>query len=127
MVDRFVITLMIVAGLSLLWLGWCCYKRKLVGSIQVDVDQAGKPALLYFTADYCAACKFQQKPVVERIVAKFGDAITVKEVDVVEQPDLANRFKVLTLPTTVVLDRFGQVVQINYGLTPQAQLERQLL
>lgn len=127
MVDRFVITLMIVAGLSLLWLGWCCYKRRLAGSIQVEVDQAGKPALLYFTADYCMACKFQQKPVVEKIMAKFGDAITVKEVDVVEHPDLANRFKVLTLPTTVVLDQFGQVVQINYGLTQQAQLESQLL
>jgi thioredoxin 1 len=127
MLDRVAITLMILAGLSLLWLGWRYYKQKLVQSIQVEGGQAGKPVLLYFTADYCTACKFQQKPVVERIIAKFGDAITVKEYDVVRHPELADRFKILTLPTTVVLDQFGQVVQINYGLTPQAQLERQLL
>jgi hypothetical protein len=64
---------------------------------------------------------------VAQVVAKFGDSIAVKQVDVSERPDLASQYKVLTLPTTVVLDSQGQVTHINYGVAHQSKLEAQLL
>jgi peroxiredoxin len=49
-----------------------------------------------------------------------------KKYDVSQDPELASRYKVLTVPTTVVLDRRGRVAHINYGVTEQAKLESQL-
>jgi thiol-disulfide isomerase/thioredoxin len=126
MVERIVITLIILAGLGLLWLGWRYYKLKVAQSIQPIETAAGRPTLLYFSADFCTPCKLQQTPIVDRLTAKLGASITVKQYDATEHPDLASRYKVLTLPTTVVLDSQGHVVHINYGVASQAKLEAQL-
>ena len=126
MFERMLITMAIVVGLGLLWLAWNSYKSRLIRSIETG-EQNGKPTLLYFTGEYCTACKFQQSPVVEKIMEKFGNAIAVKQVDVSAMPDLAQQYKVLTLPTTVILSPQGQVKHINYGVAPLTKLEMQLL
>ncbi|MBI1877942.1 MAG: thioredoxin family protein [Chloroflexi bacterium] len=127
MLERIAITLVILVALGLLGLGWRYYKVKVRQSIQPAEVMAGVPTLLYFWADYCAPCKLQQAPILDNLTTKLGDTIVVKAYDVIQHPDLARHYKVLTLPTTVVLDRAGQVVYINYGVTPQAKLEAQLL
>ena len=71
MFERMLITMAIVVGLGLLWLAWNSYKSRLIRSIETG-EQNGKPTLLYFTGEYCTACKFQQSPVVEKIMEKFG-------------------------------------------------------
>lgn len=127
MLERVVITLTVVGSLALLWLVWQYYKTRLMAAIQPADLSTGKPTLLYFTGEYCTACKFQQTPIVEQISSKLGDSIVVKMYDVSTQPEVASQFKVLTLPTTVVLDGRGQVKAINYGVTQQQKLEMQLL
>ena len=125
MFERVLITGVIIIGLGLLWLAWNAYKSRLISSIEAS-EQNGKPTLLYFTGEYCTVCKFQQSPVVETIMNKFGNAIAVKQVDVSDTPELARQYKVLTLPTTVILTPEGQVKHINYGVAPQTKLEMQL-
>jgi len=128
MLERVMISAVIIGGLGLLWWTWQYYKSRLLHAIQQPAEAAGgKPTLLYFTGEYCAPCKFQQTPVVEKLRAKLGNSVRVKIIDVSVQPDLASRYKVLTLPTTVILDRRGQVAHINYGVTAQGKLETQLL
>ncbi len=127
MAERFIITLTIMGVLALLWLSWRYYKARLIQTIRPTGLSTGKPTLLYFTGEYCTACKYQQTPIVEQISAKLGEAVVVKTVDVSVQPEIAGQFKVLTLPTTVVLDGRGQVKAINYGVTQQHQLEAQLI
>jgi len=126
MLDRLLMTVVLFGGLGLLWLGWRYYKSSLVQHIQPATAPTGKPTLLYFTADYCTACKFQQSPIIQQLVDKLGQAIAVAKYDVTQHPDLASRYKVLTLPTTVVVSAEGQVAHINYGVTQQAKLEKQL-
>lgn len=126
MLERMVITLVVLAGLALLWVGWRYYKLKLTQSIQPAETALGVPTLLYFSAGYCAPCKLQQQPIVDGLAAKFGESLIVRRYDVTEHPDLASRYKVLTLPTTVVLDGQGHVAHINYGVASQARLEAQL-
>lgn len=126
MLERMVITLLVLGGLALLWLGWRYYKARLVQQIQPVEATPGLPTLLYFGADFCAPCKLQQTPIIENLAAKWGEAVIVKKVDVTEHPDLASQYRVLTLPTTVILNQQGQVAHINYGVTPQAKLETQL-
>lgn len=126
MLERIVITLVILGGLGLLWLGWRLYKTRLTRSIQPAETASGTPALLYFSADYCAPCKLQQRPIVDSLMAKLGERVVVQRYDVTQHPDLASRYKILTLPTTVVLDSQGQVAHINYGVASLAKLEAQL-
>jgi thioredoxin 1 len=125
--DRLLITLLVSGGLALAWLGWQWVKSSLARSISPGDEAAGKPTLLYFSGPYCVACKVQQTPIIEQIAAAFTGAVEVKRVDVTEAPELASKYKVLTLPTTVVINPRGQVTYINYGVTPQTKLESQLL
>lgn len=126
MTERLLITLLISAGLFLLWLGWQSYKLRLVRRIEPDLTATGQPTLLYFTGAYCAVCKFQQTPIVSEVAAKFGEALTLRTVDVSLEPDLARTYKVLTLPTTVVVNAHGRPVEVNYGLASKTLLEDQL-
>lgn len=126
MAERLLITLVVLACLAACWYAWRYYKFALVRTIRPVEDHTGLPTLLYFTADYCAPCRFQQTPVLERLAAKYGDTVIIKKYDVSQEPELATRYKVLTVPTIVVLDRQGQVAHINYGVTGQGRLESQL-
>jgi thioredoxin 1 len=127
MLERILITLVVLVAIGLLGLGWRYYKIKVTQGIQPAESMAGVPTLLYFSADYCKPCKFQQTPIIDSLATKLGDAVVVKTYDVTQHPDLASRYKVLTLPTTVVVDRQGKVAHINYGVITQAKLETQLL
>jgi thiol-disulfide isomerase/thioredoxin len=127
MFERVAITIAIVGGLGLLRLFWQYYQAKIIRRIQPVEMSTGKPRLLYFTGDFCTACKLQQTPIVEAIAAAFGDAITVKQYDVTVHADLANHYKILTVPTTIVVNPVGQVTHINYGVAERGKLEAQLL
>jgi thioredoxin-like negative regulator of GroEL len=82
---------------------------------------ASEPYVLYFTGDSCTVCRTHQEPA----LAKLG-AIRVDKVDAVAERDLADRFHVYTLPTTVVMAADGRALHVNYGYAPAPKLERQL-
>jgi thioredoxin 1 len=124
--DRIIVVLVVAGGLGLLWLAWQYYKARVIESIETGDITTGKPNLLYFTAQYCTTCKFQQSPIIETIASKFGDSIAVNKVDVTDHPELANQYKVLTLPTTVIVSEQGKVTHINRGVAALEKLEAQL-
>ena len=127
MAERIIIVFGVMAVVGLMWLAWHLYKSLLVRRIGESGQKSGKPTLLYFTADYCTTCRLRQTPVVQELVDRLGRCVTVEAYDVTENRDLAKKYRVLTLPTTVVINREGQVNAVNYGLTPLAKLEQQLV
>ena len=82
------------------------------------------PALLYFTTPTCAQCRFQQTPILRQLEASV--AIAVRTLDAVEHEQLARHYGILTVPTTVVLDRSRKPVAINHGLAPLHKLREQV-
>jgi hypothetical protein len=82
---------------------------------------ASQPYIIYFTGENCAMCRTHQEPA----LAKLG-SVRIDKVDAVAQRDLADRFHVYTLPTTVVMSPDGHALHVNYGYAPAAKLERQL-
>ena len=86
----------------------------------------GVPAILYFTSPTCAPCKMQQRPAIQRLLNEMGDGVQVIEVDALEQPDVADRWGVLSIPTTFILDGHGQPREINYGVARVEKLRHQL-
>jgi hypothetical protein len=79
------------------------------------------PYVIYFTGESCTVCKTHQEPA----LAKLKD-VRIDKVDAVAQRELAEEFRVYTLPTTVVIGCDGRAAHINYGYAPANKLERQL-
>jgi thiol-disulfide isomerase/thioredoxin len=82
---------------------------------------ASEPYILYFTGDGCTVCKTHQEPA----LAKLSD-VRVQKVDAIAERELAERFQVYTLPTTIVMASDGKPVHVNYGYAPAPKLARQL-
>ena len=91
-------------------------------SAGVGGTAAAQPYILYFTGDSCTVCKTHQEPA----LARLGD-VRIDKVDAVAERELADRFHVYTLPTTVVLAADGRAVHVNYGYAPAPKLQRQLV
>ena len=126
--DRFLIVLAVLALLAALWLAWLGVKWLLRRSVRGDQARRGdgRPALIYFSSADCAPCRWQQGPILASLRRALGDRVHFEEVDAVAHPERARQYKVLTLPTTVVVAPDGQVVAINYGVTQARRLSDQL-
>ncbi len=81
-------------------------------NFQELVVNAEKKVLLDFWASWCGPCRMVL-PVVEEIAGERED-IVVGKVNVDEQPELASRFGVMTIPTLIVFEN-GQEIQRSVG------------
>lgn len=77
--------------------------------------------LVDFWATWCGPCKMQA-PILEQLDAKMDGAVTIGKVDVDDNPELANRFGVSSIPTLVIL-KDGEVAEKRVGVTDAATLE----
>jgi thioredoxin 1 len=84
------------------------------------VEQAPGLTLVDFTADWCPPCR-RLAPDIDTLAGEFADSLTVVKVNVDDQPDLASRFGILSVPT-VMFFRGGQLVDRTVGAPPLAQL-----
>jgi len=82
---------------------------------------AAEPYILYFTGEGCTVCRTHQEPA----LATLG-TVRVDKVDAIAERELAERFQVYTLPTTVVMSAEGRALHVNYGYAPATKLHRQL-
>ncbi|HUF38512.1 MAG TPA: thioredoxin family protein [Anaerolineales bacterium] len=87
----------------------------------------GIPAILYFTTPDCAPCRTVQRPALAELQTRLGDGLQVVEVDCSRQPDLADYWGVLSVPTTFIIDAHGRPRHVNHGVTPAEKLLNQLL
>lgn len=87
------------------------------------VARADKPVLLDFWAEWCGPCRMVS-PVVEEIAASHPE-IAVGKVNVDEEPELAQAFRVQSIPMLVLL-RDNAVVAAAVGAQSKEQLEQKL-
>ena len=84
-----------------------------------EVLHSDRPVLLDFWAPWCGPCRMVG-PILEEIARQRSD-IKVGKVNVDEQPELANQFGVMSIPTMVVLKN-GKVVNQAMGARPKGQI-----
>ena len=83
------------------------------------VLQSDKPVLIDFWATWCGPCQMQG-PIVEELSEELTDVL-VGKVNVDEEPDLAERYNVMSIPTLLVFKN-GEVVQKAVGLQSKENL-----
>lgn len=128
-IGLLVFALTLAAGVAL-WRFYAAYQVRQLGRTSlpeqlVALTPPGQPALLYFTTATCAQCRLQQTPALAQVQARRHNLNLVK-LDAVDQRELADFYHVMTVPTTVVLDRTGRPVAVNHGLALPDRLLAQL-
>lgn len=88
-------------------------------NFQQEVLNSEKPVLLDFWAGWCGPCRMVL-PIIEEIAQERQD-IVVGKVNVDDEPELASMFKVMTIPTLVVL-KDGKIVDQTIGAKPKKQI-----
>ena len=89
-----------------------------------EVINADKPVLLDFYADWCGPCKMLS-PVLSEIADEYADVIRVAKVNVDDEPELAMKFKVSSIPM-LVLFKNGKIVSTSVGYRPKDEILNEL-
>ena len=84
-----------------------------------EVLNSEKPVLLDFFASWCGPCRMVG-PILDEIAEERED-IKVCKVDIDEQPELASRFRIMSVPTLMVL-KDGNIVDQSIGAKPKHQI-----
>ena len=85
-------------------------------NFQNEIMDSEKTVLLDFWAPWCAPCRMVG-PIIEEIAGERPD-IKVGKINVDEQPELASKFGIMSIPTLVVMKN-GKIVQQVSGVTPK--------
>ena len=83
------------------------------------VKNSDKTVLLDFYADWCGPCRMVS-PIVDEIAEERED-ILVGKINVDNEPELAQKFGVISIPTLVVMKK-GEIVAQSAGARPKAQI-----
>ena len=78
----------------------------------------GKPTVAEFGAATCIPCK-AMKPVLEEIVAEYGDKLNLSFIDVRNNSNLTTKYKISLIPTQIFFDSGGQEVTRHVGFWPK--------
>ena len=81
-----------------------------------EVMSSEKKVLLDFWAPWCGPCRMVV-PMVEEIAKERPD-IKVAKINVDENPELATRFRIMSIPTLVVMEN-GKIVNQATGARPK--------
>ncbi len=93
------------------------------GSDDVDANPGlSLVRILAFSSADCRQCHELQIPALQRVLEARGTKVSVAEVDAPNSPDLTQRFRVLTVPSTVVMDAKGRAHAVNYGFANTQRL-----
>lgn len=83
------------------------------------VNNSEKPVLVDFWAAWCGPCRMLA-PVIEEIANERED-VAVCKVDIDAEPELAQEFGVMSIPTVLVF-KGGKLVNGSVGVRPKAEL-----
>ena len=92
-----------------------------IDNFEQEVLHSEKPVLIDFWATWCGPCRMLA-PTVAAIAEEKADVLKVGKVDVDQEPELARRFGIMSIPT-LILFKDGQAVKQTMGYQPKEALE----
>ena len=88
-------------------------------TFEQEVLNSDKPVLLDFWATWCGPCRMIG-PILDEIAEERED-IKVCKVNVDEEPELAAKYQIVSIPTLFVIKN-GEIVNQSLGAKPKAQI-----
>ena len=85
-----------------------------------DVLQSDTPVVVDFWAEWCGPCKMIA-PSLEEISNEMGDKVKIAKVNMDENPELASKYGVRSIPTLLMF-KGGEPVAIQVGAAPKEKL-----
>jgi thioredoxin 1 len=82
---------------------------------------SGKPTLAEFGSTTCIPCK-QMKPILEELAATYKDKVNIVIIEIYDNRELANQYKIMAMPTQVVFDNNGKEVTRHMGFWDKADI-----
>ena len=88
------------------------------------VNSSETPIVVDFWAEWCGPCKMIA-PILGEIAVEQAGKVTIAKLNVDENPDLAMKFNVMSIPTLLVF-RNGEIVKRLVGAKGKGQLLQEL-
>ncbi len=83
-------------------------------NFDTEVFASDLPVLVDFWATWCGPC-MMLAPTIEQIANEYGDKYKVCKVNVDDQPELAMRFDINTIPTLLIF-KDGNLTESSVGI-----------
>ena len=85
-----------------------------------EVLKADKTVLVDVYATWCGPCKMMS-PLIDEIAEELGDSVKEGKVDSDENPEIADKYEIKSIPTIMVIKN-GQVVKTFIGVTAKSEI-----
>lgn len=93
-------------------------------SFAADVEQSDIPVLVDFWAEWCGPCRMMN-PILDEFATANDGQVKVVKLNVDENPQASQRFKVLSIPTMLLFQN-GEVVKQMVGAMSRQRLDEAL-
>jgi thioredoxin 1 len=91
-------------------------------TFEAEVVKSAIPVVADFWAEWCGPCRMIA-PVLKELAKDYKDKLKVAKINVDEEPDLASRFGIQSIPTLLFF-KGGQMVKQQIGAVPRPVLEK---
>ena len=89
-----------------------------------EILASSQPVLIDFWAPWCSPCRMFS-PIIDQVAEENAGRVKVVEVNIDEEPEMAQQFGVMSIPT-LVLVKNGRVAATSVGLKPKQAVEAML-
>lgn len=91
------------------------------GNVVHQALQRGKPTIAEFGSDTCATCQ-QMTKVLQQLEQGYGKQLAIAHVNIVQQPEYAQHYRIMLMPTQVFFDANGKETGRHMGALTQQEI-----